>query len=143
MSPAIPKKKLPILLCILLMLSLMLMHVLSLSTSAVAPVPATRSAELGLILLDEEDGLFILAVTEHSPAQRAGFMAGDLLLSVGDTHLTSATLLEGMLTQSTAGLPILLERDGEQLTLTLPTSKDLAKWERKQYTNLMNGGEQS
>lgn len=143
MFSALRKKTLPVLLCLLLIyVVLTLVHVLTATPSAVSPVPATRSAELGLILLDEEDGLFILAVTEHSTAQRAGFLAGDLLLCVNDTPLTSATLLEEIITQSAEDLPVLLEREGTQMTLMLPTSKDLAKWPKNQYTNLRNGGEQ-
>ena len=66
---------------------------------------AQRTAELGLMLLDEDNGLFVLAITEYSPAWRAGFQAGDLLLSSGDTPLTSVLQLESLI--STAGGSIL------------------------------------
>ena len=58
---------------------------------------AQRTAELGLMLLDEDNGLFVLAITEYSPAWRAGFQAGDLLLFSGDTPLTSVLQLEAMI----------------------------------------------
>ena len=58
-----------------------------------APARARCTAELGLMLLDEENGLFVLAITEYSPAWQAGFQAGDLLLSSGDTQLTSVLQL--------------------------------------------------
>lgn len=104
--------------------------------------PVTRSAELGLILLDENNGLFVLAVTEDSPASRAGFRPGDLLLQSGDIHLTTSTQLEKMLHTQQDTLSILLERNGLRLHLNLPTRKDLANGRGFHYTNLKNGGGQ-
>ncbi|MGN0972672.1 MAG: PDZ domain-containing protein [Aristaeellaceae bacterium] len=85
------------------------------------PSHAQRTAELGLMLLDEDNGLFVLAITEYSPAWRAGFQAGDLLLSSGDTPLTSAQQLEAMISSASGEVPVLLDRSGQQLSLMLPT----------------------
>ena len=82
---------------------------------------AQRTAELGLMLLDEDNGLFVLAITEYSPAWRAGFQAGDLLLSSGDTPLTSVLQLESMISTAGGEVPVLLDRSGRQLSLMLPT----------------------
>lgn len=82
---------------------------------------AQRTAELGLMLLDEENGLFVLAITEYSPAWQAGFQAGDLLLSSGDTQLTSVLQLESMIASAGGEVPVLLDRSGRQLSLMLPT----------------------
>ena len=87
---------------------------------AEAPSHAQRTAELGLMLLDEDSGLFVLAITEYSPAWRAGFQAGDLLLSSGDTPLTSAQQLEAMISAASGEVPVLLDRSGQQLSLMLP-----------------------
>lgn len=85
------------------------------------PAHAQRTAELGLILLDEDNGLFALAITEYSPAWRAGFQAGDLLLSAGDTPLTSVLQLEAMISSASGEVPVLLDRSGTQMILMLPT----------------------
>ena len=86
-----------------------------------APARARCTAELGLMLLDEDNGLFVLAITEYSPAWRAGFQAGDLLLSSGDTQLTSVLQLESMIASAGGEVPVLLDRSGRQLSLVLPT----------------------
>ncbi|MGN0745700.1 MAG: PDZ domain-containing protein [Aristaeellaceae bacterium] len=88
---------------------------------AETPAHAQRTAELGLMLLDEENGLFVLAITEYSPAWRAGFQAGDLLLSSGDTQLTSVQQLEAMIASASGEVPVLLDRSGRQMSLMLPT----------------------
>ena len=82
---------------------------------------AQRTAELGLMLLDEDNGLFVLAITEYSPAWRAGFQAGDLLLSSGDTPLTSVLQLEAMISAAGGEMPVLVDRRGKQMSLMLPT----------------------
>lgn len=142
MLRTMPKKKLMVLLCIPVLLSALILLPPLFLTQEEASEPATRSAELGLILLDQDDGLFILAVIADSAAEQAGFRAGDLLLRSGETPLTTTTMLESLITQDHEELSILLERNGKQLSLELPTTKGLAKQRRNQYTNLMNGGGQ-
>ena len=115
------------------------------------PVPATSdqlascSAELGLILVDEDDGLFVLAITENSTALHAGFRPGDKLLRSGDVHLTSAPKLESLLVSGPSTLDILLNRNGQEMLLELPLAKNLANKQRihytEGYTNLMYGGD--
>ena len=86
-----------------------------------APARARCTAELGLMLLDEDNGLFVLAITEYSPAWRAGFQAGDLLLSSGGTPLTSVLQLEAMISATSGEMPVLVDRSGKQMSLMLPT----------------------
>lgn len=107
-----------------------------------AVTPYTHSTELGLLLLDQEDGLYLLAVTEGSVAQRAGFLPGDLLLKSGSERLTSVTELDALIAGDDEVLRITLLRDNQEVNLKLPIGKGLAKPQRNQYTNLENGGDQ-
>lgn len=107
-----------------------------------AVTPYTHSAELGLLLLDQENGLYLLAVTEGSVAQRAGFLPGDLLLKSGNDCLTSVTELDALIAGNDEILRITLLRDNQEMNLKLPIRKGLAKPQRNQYTNLVNGGDQ-
>lgn len=116
-----PKKMLLVLSCLLLCVLLFFCLHHSAPAPAMPEQPATRSAELGLILLDEDSGLFVLAITEDSPASRAGFHPGDLLLQSGNIHLTASTQLENMLHTQQDMLSILLERNGLHMYLNLPT----------------------
>lgn len=79
-------------------------------------------AAMGLMLLEREPsrGLYVLAVTQDSPAARAGIRPGDYLLMAGDTVLENAAQLDALIGDM-AELSITLGRDGQQLQLTLPT----------------------
>lgn len=103
---------------------------------------ASRTADLGLFLLDEEEGVFVLAIAERSPAGRAGFQAGDVLLSAGSVTLTSALQLEELLAGEDSSLSIHLKRNDQQMHIVLPTRKELVNRPRFRYTNLRNGGDQ-
>ena len=84
--------------------------------------PPSRMTELGLMLLEEEDGIYVLAVTDRSPACRAGIEPGDLLTGVDGKSLTEIAQLEAMLQDVPEGgaLRLGLVRDGASITLTLP-----------------------
>lgn len=84
--------------------------------------PPARMTELGLMLLEEEDGVYVLAVTDRSPACRAGIEPGDLLTGVNGDSLTEIAQLEAMLQHVPEGgaLRLGLVRDGASMTLTLP-----------------------
>lgn len=84
--------------------------------------PPSRMTELGLMLLEEEGGVYVLAVTDNSLACRAGIEPGDLLTEADGVTLTEITQLEGMLQASPAGglLHLCLTRDGMPMTLALP-----------------------
>ena len=84
--------------------------------------PPSRMTELGLMLLEEEGGVYVLAVTDNSLACRAGIEPGDLLTEADGVTLTEITQLEGMLQASPADglLHLCLTRDGMPMTLALP-----------------------
>lgn len=80
-------------------------------------------AALGLMLLEKEPplGLYVLAVTQESPADKAGIHPGDYLLKSGDTPLQTAAQLDAMIDAAADVLPLTLGRDGQQLQVRLPT----------------------
>ena len=79
------------------------------------------SASLGLMLLDREQGLYVLAVTEDSPAERADIRPGDYLLQAGGMPLQAAVQLDGMIDAQTKELHLTLYRDERELQVLLPT----------------------
>ena len=87
-----------------------------------APQTEASGAALGLMLLEKETprGLYVLAVAQESPADKAGIHPGDYLLQAGDAQLETAAQLDELIT-STEALPITLLRDSRKLNLTLPT----------------------
>lgn len=71
---------------------------LLLRQTVVTADPSTYSAEsLGFVLEESADGLTILAVRHHSPAERVGLAPGDLLLMMNDTSLESIDQLDRLL----------------------------------------------
>ena len=82
----------------------------------------SRMTELGLMLLEEKDGIYVLAVTGRSLACRAGIEPGDLLTEADGESLTEIAQLEAMLQHVPEGgaLRLGLMRDGASMTLTLP-----------------------
>ena len=84
--------------------------------------PPSRMTELGLMLLEEKGGIYVLAVTDRSPACRAGIEPGDLLTGVNGDSLTEIAQLEAMLQDVPEGgaLRLGLVRNGASMTLTLP-----------------------
>ncbi len=57
----------------------------------------TRMADLGLVLLDSETGVSVLAVKDKSPADHAGIHPGDLLLQADGQPFDTILQLEAML----------------------------------------------
>lgn len=84
--------------------------------------PPARMTELGLMLLEEKGGIYVLAVTDRSPACRAGIEPGDLLTEADGESLTEIAQLEAMLqTMPESGaLRLGLVREGASMALTLP-----------------------
>ena len=60
---------------------------------------SSRAAQLGQI----PDGVFITNVEENGPAAKAGLIAGDIIVDVNDTVITSATQLQSLVGHYTAG----------------------------------------
>ena len=84
--------------------------------------PPARMTELGLMLLEEKGGIYVLAVTDRSLACRAGIEPGDLLTEADGESLTEIAQLEAMLqtVPESGALRLGLVRDGASMTLTLP-----------------------
>ena len=80
-----------------------------------------NTAALGLLLQEEADGLFILAVRDDSPAQRAGLAPGDRLLAVNGSAFTTLADLETLLTASLpeSGVTFLARRSGSQQVIAV------------------------
>ncbi len=77
------------------------------------------SAAMGLMLLDETGGVYVLAVTEGSPADGAGIRPGDLIIQAdGQAVLTAEALDELISGRETLTLTLL--RDGENKIIRLP-----------------------
>ena len=85
------------------------------------PPAGANSAALGLMLLEKKAGagLYVLAVTQESQADKAGVQPGDYLLRLGESLLETSAQLDKMINESAGRLPIVLRRDGEQLQIEL------------------------
>ena len=81
---------------------------------------ADSSAALGMMLLEREAGLYVLAVTKDSPADRADIHPGDYLISAGDAPLREVRQLDKMIVDAGNALPLHLRRENEALWVNLP-----------------------
>ena len=77
------------------------------------------SVSLGLLLLDAEEGVYILAVSDGSAADAAGFLPGDRILAADGMTLGSALALNERLLTAPESLLLTVRRDGEELILPL------------------------
>ena len=59
--------------------------------------------------IDQERGVIVLRVVEQSPAQSAGFQAGDVILKVGDVAVTTAGEVQQQVERSRIGQPLRVE----------------------------------
>lgn len=84
-----------------------------------APEDASCVSALGLLLLEEDAGLYVLGVSDGGAAGSAGIQPGDYLTRAGGTALDSAARLEELIAQPGGWVPITLERQGEALTVLL------------------------
>ncbi|MBR1647474.1 MAG: trypsin-like peptidase domain-containing protein [Selenomonadaceae bacterium] len=66
-----------------------------------------------------EKGVFVFQVALDSPAGRAGFQRGDIILSIDDTEVNSVTDVRNAVASHKVGdkVKVLLDRDGKQETL--------------------------
>ena len=82
----------------------------------------SRMAQLGLVLLDDASGLYVLGVIDGSLAGSAGIEPGDYLTSTGDMPLTAASQLEDLLAgrNEAVALPLTLNRHDQIFTVNLP-----------------------
>src|SRR5690606_24642679 len=62
----------------------------------------------------------IVTVRPGSPAERGGLRPGDAILAVGERHRPShEQVIDGIQASANTALPIVVERDGEQVTLSV------------------------
>lgn len=85
-----------------------------------APMSGGSSAGLGLMLLEREKGLYVLAVTQDSPADKAGFRPGDYLLRADDVPLDGVTQLDALIDAAERELSVRIRRSGQEQMLRLP-----------------------
>lgn len=86
-----------------------------------APLPTgNSSASLGLVLLEKENGLYVLAVTQDSPADRADIRPGDYLLRAETENVTTVPQLDALIAPARESIHVLLRRDGRELQIRLP-----------------------
>lgn len=84
-------------------------------------VPSAQgSAGIGIMLLETERGLYVLAVSEGSPADKAGVMPGDYVICADDVTLTESAQLDGLIEERGA-LQLHLKRGAQELTVGLRT----------------------
>lgn len=95
---------------------------LGLFLAHLVPAPAetaTSTAALGLVLLDSDEGVFVLAVKDKSTADQAGIHPGDLLLQADGQPFATILQLEALLPASKQFDLQLMRRPQEVLTVRL------------------------
>lgn len=85
-----------------------------------APPAGDSWAALGLMLLEQEPGLYVLAVAQGSPAERCGVQPGDYLVASQETPLVDLAALEVVLSGDEEAIPLTVRRNGGALELRLP-----------------------
>lgn len=83
------------------------------------PMSGGSSAALGIMLLEREKELYVLAVTQDSPADKAGIRPGDYLLRAGDVPLDSVAQLDALIDAAEHALSVRIRRSGQELLLHL------------------------
>ncbi|MBQ7849461.1 MAG: PDZ domain-containing protein, partial [Clostridia bacterium] len=77
------------------------------------------SASLGLVLLSAEQGVYVLAVSDQSPAALSGLEPGDYILSAQGEPLADIASLDERL-QGSEELLLSVRRGDELLEIMLP-----------------------
>lgn len=76
--------------------------ILSAIISPAGNASPTTMADLGLLLLDDESGVSVLAVRDQSPAERAGILPGDILVTASGAAVRTVDQLDELLRSTTA-----------------------------------------
>ena len=86
----------------------------------------THPAALGLMLQEETGGLYVLAVSERSPAGAAGIRPGDLLTSLNGTPLNTLDDMDALLVADSPAqqLSFVLLRSSDTLTIRLAVAHE-------------------
>lgn len=83
------------------------------------PSAVLDSAALGLLLEEQNGCVYVLAVSDGSPAEEGGLMPGDCILLVGERRLTQASQLSELLKEGEAGLLLTIRRDKTEIKRSL------------------------
>lgn len=78
------------------------------------------AAALGLLLLDAEDGLLVLAVSDRSTADQAGLQPGDHILCVEGEVLEEPQKFNDCLQKGTEAVTLTVRRNEQEIQLRLP-----------------------
>ena len=82
--------------------------------------PAGRnSVGYGLVLLDEDERVYVLAVSEQSTADMSGLEPGDYITGVNGQAVTSMEALDELLIGSPKAPELTIVRRRQELSLTL------------------------
>ena len=75
--------------------------------------------------VEAEEGVLVVEVVNNSPADRAGFRSGDIILNVGGTAIRTATEVQQAVEKSFIGeeLTVKVSRNGNPETLTVRPGK--------------------
>ena len=89
-----------------------------------ASQPAGSSAaELGMLLLDTDEGISVLAVQSKSVAEQLGICPGDRLLEMNGTPLSTAEALDGLLmNEGEKNVSLRLQRGTDIFSVFLPSN---------------------
>lgn len=107
----------------LLWLAAALLIALALLTAVHGQIPrrpaSVDSVSLGLLLLDAEEGVYILAVSDGSAADAAGFLPGDRILAADGAPLSNVSVFNERLLMAPGELLLTVRRDAEEFLLPL------------------------
>lgn len=81
----------------------------------------SSSTGLGLMLLEKDESLYVLAVTKGSPAEKAGVLPGDYLIQADDIRLHHPDQLNEAIPANAGEMQLQLMRDGEEIIVRLTT----------------------
>ena len=87
-----------------------------------APTPVTNAEDLGLLLQENADGLYVIAVLDPSPASRCGFRPGDVILSFNQSNVLSLDRFDAMLASQSGATGY-----GEQIHITVLRDNNLVQ----------------
>jgi serine protease Do len=94
---------------------------------------STQAPKMGVSVEDraDGDGVYVLAVSEGSPAEKAGIKAGDVIQEYGSQAIQSVDALQEaiMRNRSNEQVSVAIDRKGKKQTLMLKTPKTLKKKE--------------
>lgn len=80
----------------------------------------TGTARAGLVLTQEEEAYYVLAVIDRSRADRAGICAGDTILQIDGEMPETLLDADAFFSSQQADCSILLRRDDQELSILLP-----------------------